>query len=111
MKKKPIHVIIIAALFSIFFSIIFKWAHTGNPFRGETIMYATIIFINIIITGSIAFRIFRKYSNRPTYELQKNVIRNFILFVLIAFAISLFIVSLGIFCFYLIKGYSFHRFL
>jgi two-component system LytT family sensor kinase len=110
-KNKKTIAFIAALIFSIVFSLLFKWGQTGNPFKAETILYGTIILLNILILGSIAFNSFQKYSNKTAIQLKKSILPSFILFVLIALVISLSLVSVGVYSFYLIKGLDTTNFL
>lgn len=110
-KKKRIIAFISALLFSIIFSLLYKWEQTGNPFKTETIMYGTIILLNIFITGNIAYGIFIKYSKKTLIQLKKSVIPTFVIFFLIALMVSLSLVSIGVYSLYLIKGFNTGNFL
>jgi len=110
-KNKRTIAFILSLLFSIVFSLLFKWAQTGNPFKAETLMYGAIIFLNILILGSIAQNSFQKFTNKSAMQLKKSLLPSFILFVLLAMAISLSIVSIGVYTFYLIKGLDTTNFL
>lgn len=103
-KNKKVIAFFSAFVFSLVFSLLFKWGQTGNPFKAETLMYCTIIFFNILITGSVAFRLFHKNSNKSVNQFKKNILPSFFLFVLFALVVSLSLVSIGVYSFYLIKG-------
>lgn len=105
-RKKKVAIVIFVIITISLFSLLIKWLQTGNPFQKETILYGTIVLTNLLITGSLAFIAFKKYSIQPTAELKKSLLPAFILFVLIALVISLTIVSLGVYIFYLIEGYD-----
>jgi two-component system, LytTR family, sensor kinase len=105
-RNKKTIAFISAIIFSIVFSLLFKWGQTGNPFKAETIMYGTIILLNILITGSIAYGTFRKFSKKTSIQFEKNVIPAFVSFVLFALIVSLSLVSIGVYSLYLIKGYD-----
>jgi LytS/YehU family sensor histidine kinase len=60
----------------------------------------------MLITGSIAYRIYRKFSKKASIQLGKAAIPSFIGFVLVALIISLSLVSIGVYSLYLIKGYD-----
>lgn len=92
--------------FSVLFSFFLKWAQTGNPFQSETILYGSVIFINALITGSIAYRIFRIYSSKSPIEYKRIVIPVFLIFILVALLISLSLVGIGVYVYYLMKGYD-----
>lgn len=70
-RNKKTIAFISAIIFSIVFSLLYKWGQTGNPFKAETIMYGTIILLNILITGSIGYGIFKKFSTRTSIQLKK----------------------------------------
>ncbi len=110
-KNKKTIAFILALIFSIVFSLIFKWVQTGNPFKAETLMYGTIIFLNTLILGSIAHNSFQRFTNKSAMQLKKSLLPSFILFVLLALAISLSLVSIGVYTFYLIKGLDTTNFL
>lgn len=105
-RNKKTIALISTIIFSIIFSLLYKWGQTGNPFKAETIMYGTIILLNILITGSIAYGAFKKLSIRTSQQLKKNIFPAYLIFVLFALIVSLTIVSLGVYSFYLIKGYD-----
>lgn len=112
MKKKKIIVAFFAALiFSIAFSILVKWRQTGDLFTAETIMFGSIIFVNILILGSIAYRLFRRNSCKSSIQLKKHILSSFLLFVFVALFISLSLVSIGVYSLYLIKGLDTTNFL
>ncbi len=110
-RKKKVAIVIFVIITISLFSLLIKWLQTGNPFQKETILYGTIVLTNLLITGSLASIAFKKYSIQPTAELKRSLLPAFILFVLIALVISLTIVSLGVYIFYLIEGYDTSGFL
>ncbi len=110
-KNKKVLAFFTAFLFSIVFSLLFKWGQTGNPFKAETLMYGIIIFLNILITGGFAIRLFHKNSNKSANQVKKNILPLFLLFVLFALVVSLSIVSIGVYAFYLLKGLDTTNFL
>ncbi len=111
MKKNKTILIIAALLFTILFSVIFKWIQTGNPFRADTIMFGAIIFLNIIITGSVGYNILGRFSHKSTIQTRKQIIPAFLIFVLIALIVSLSTISLGVYLYYLAKGLNTSNFL
>jgi two-component system LytT family sensor kinase len=112
MKKKKITIaLIVAVIFSVLFALLFKWAQTGDPFQPETILYGTIILLDIIILGSIANRAFYRYSRWSSDVLRKRMAGTFLLFVLLALVISLLLVSGGVYAFFLIRGLDTSHFL
>ncbi len=98
-------------IFSILFSVIFKWIQTGNPFKAETIMFGSIIFLNIIITGSVGYNILGRFSQKSTIQTRKQIIPAFLIFVLIALIVSLSTISLGVYLYYLAKDLNTSNFL
>jgi len=101
MKKHKTILIIAALLFTILFSIIFKWIQTGNPFRPDTIMFGAIIFTDLIIIGSVGYTLFKKFSKKSTTQTKKQIIPAFLIFVIIALVVSLVTISLGVYLYYL----------
>ncbi len=110
-KNKKVIAFFSALIFSIVFSLLFKWGQTGTPFKAETLLYGIIIFLNILIMGSVAFWSFQKYSNKPVNQVKKNIFPSFLLFVLFALVISLSLISIGVYMFYQIKGLDTTNFL
>jgi two-component system, LytTR family, sensor kinase len=105
-RSKKAIALISVIIFIVVFSLLYKWIQTGNPFKAETIMYGTIILLNILITGSLAYFAFKKFSNRTSQQLRKSILLAFFTFVLLALILSLTVVSIGVYSLYLIKGYD-----
>ncbi len=105
MKKNKKKIAFVSALiFSVIYSLLFKWAQTRNPLKAETIIYGTIIFLNIIIVGGFAHNSYNKFASKTSMQLKKSILPSYILFVIIALSISLSLISIGVYSFYLIKG-------
>ncbi|HNQ82674.1 MAG TPA: histidine kinase [Bacteroidales bacterium] len=105
MKRKIIFgAIIFSIAFAVLFSLMYKWGQTGNPFRAETVVYGAVILLNLLITGSVGYVIFRKFSKKASGQLEKFIIPAGISFVLFALIVSLSLVSLGVYLLYLIRG-------
>jgi two-component system LytT family sensor kinase len=112
MKKSKIIIALAAALlFTILFSVLYKWLQTGNPFQAETIMFGSIIFLNIIITGGVGYNILGRFSHKSTIQTRRKIIPAFMIFVLIALVVSLSTISLGVYLFYLAEGLNTSNFL
>ena len=103
-KNRKILAFFAALVFSLVFSLLYKWAQTGNPFSAETIVYGSIFFINLLVLGTIALRIWQKLSGKNARELQKSILPMFLLFTLVALFVSLLLVSIGVYVFYLVEG-------
>ena len=104
MNNKKTLAFVAALIFSILFSLIFKWVQTGNPFIPETILYIVIVFLNILILGYVGYITLNKFSGKSTSETRKRIVPSFLIFVVLALVISLSLVSIGVYSFYLIKG-------
>ena len=104
MKKNKTTLIIAALLFTILFSLIFKWIQTGNPFRADTIMFGAIIFTDLIIIGSVGYILFKRFSHKSTTQTKKQIIPAFLIFVIIALVVSLATISIGVYLYYLAMG-------
>ena len=110
-KNKKAIAFFSALIFSIVFSLLFKWGQTGDPFRAETIFYGTVVFVLVIILGSIGNRSFHKFKNQSSAALRKRLLPSFILFTIMALVISMVIVSIGVYLFYLVRGLDTTHFL
>lgn len=112
MKRNTIIAGLISIIaFIIVIPLLYKWGQTGDPFQAETIMYGTVILLNALITGSLAYAAFRKFSGRPPAEIRKRIIPALMLFVLLALIVALTLVSLGVYGLYLVRGYDTSHFL
>jgi hypothetical protein len=103
-KNKTLRLLLIAILFSVVYSIIFKTFQTGEPKGKETLIYGFIIFFNIVILGGLGYYFFGRLITRPPSELRKKLVPYYLLFVVTALFISLTLVSLGVFAGYLTMG-------
>ncbi|GHS94558.1 hypothetical protein FACS1894207_2990 [Bacteroidia bacterium] len=103
-KNKKLTAFFAALVFSAMYAVLYKWWQTGNPFQASTILFGTIALLNIIILGSIGYKIFRNSSPQPVTQLKKKIVPTFIFFVLIALLISLSIVSIVSYTYHLING-------
>ena len=74
-------------------------------------MFGAIIFMNLIIIGSVGYRILSRFSQKSTIQTKKQIIPAFLIFALIALVVSLSIISLGVYLFYLARGLSTSNFL
>jgi len=105
-KNKKIIALLSAIVFSVLFSILFKWAQTGHPFQPDTILYGTIFLLNIIVLGSIANKLFHRYSKWSSVEFRKHIVRTLVLFIFLALVFSLLLVSAGVYVYYLVMGFD-----
>lgn len=110
-RSKKTLALSLAILFSIVFAVLYKWGQTGNPFKAETVLYGTIILLNFLITGGLAYAAFKKFAKRTPIQLKKSILPALVLFILLALLSSLTIVSIGVYSFYLLKGYDTSNFL
>lgn len=92
------------ALLCTVFAVLFKWWTTGNPFHPSTILFSFIILVIILVSLSIAYKYFRYFLNIPLKELKKKIIPAFVLFLLIILLVSLTVIALSTYVFYLIMG-------
>ncbi len=110
-KKNKVFALLAALFFSVVFSLLFKWLQTGDPFRMDTVMYGSVIFLNILVTAGIAFFFYNKYSKKSSIQLKQKLIPIFILFVLIVLISSLILVSFGVYLFFVFEGLNTSEFL
>jgi len=112
MKKRKVIIAFIASLvFSVLFALLYKWRQTGDPFQSETLVYGAIIFVNIVILGGIGYGILSRFIGQSASQTKRQIIPAFLIFVLVALVISLSLVSLGVYLFFLIKGFSTSNFI
>jgi sensor histidine kinase YesM len=105
MKKHQRPKAVVAALtFSVVFSLLFKWVQTGNPFSAGTVVFGTVVFLNVLILGGLGFRTYRKFSSQPPAKLKRNLLPVFLLFVFVSLLVALLLVSAGVYAFYLVQG-------
>ena len=93
-----------AVAFSALFALLFKWVQTGDPFRTDTLFYGMVFFVNLVIMGLIAYRVYRGISRKDSMRIRKHIIPFFLLFVLASLAVSLLLVSTGVFLYFLVSG-------
>lgn len=105
-KNKKLKVFTTTLISCIIFSLLFKWWTTGMPFHPSTILFGTILFTLILISLSISNVFFGYFLSLPIKKIKKIIIPAFIIFMLIILAISLLIISLSIYTYYLIMGFD-----
>lgn len=105
-KQKPATITAALFLISALYAILFKWGQTGNPFRPDTILYAVIIFLIMMITGSLVKGIFNKYSGRSSEKIRKNTVPLLLLTATMILVVSMILISLGTYIFFLVEGYD-----
>ena len=105
-KNKPATITAALFLFSALFAMLFKWGQTGNPFRPDTIMYALVVFLIIMITGSVVKGIYNRYPLKSSDEIRKNTLPLFLITAIVILVISMILVSLGTYIFFLAEGYD-----
>jgi hypothetical protein len=105
-KPKPVTITAALFLFSALFAILYKWGQTGNPFRADTILYGVVIFLIILITGSVTKRLYSKYSGMSSEEIRKKTVPMLLLTATMILIVSMILVSLGTYLFFLVEGYD-----
>jgi len=103
--------IIKVLLFSAISALFFKWWTTGDPFQISTVLFGTIILFIILTSLFISSKLFRPFLNIPVKQLRKRIGPAFILFLFIILLVSLLIIGLSIYIFYLIMGLDTSNFL
>lgn len=109
--NKKIFAFIAAFSFSVVFAILYKWVQTGNPFRDETIMFGTIIFLLFLVNGYLGYVILNKSADKTTAEIKKKIIPSFLGFTVLSFVISLIVISIGVCIYFLLKGFDTSNFI
>ena len=103
-KNKKVIVFIISVISCAVFAIIYKWYKTGNPFQISTILLGMIFLIMVLIGLSFGRIFFQKIFNRPITQLKKIILPAFMFFLLVILLISLLVIGLADYVFYLIMG-------
>lgn len=109
--NKKIFAFIAAFIFSVVFAILFKWVQTGNPFKEETIMFGTIIFLLFLVNGYLGYAILNKLADRTSEEIKNKIIPSFVGFTVLSFIISLIVVSIGVYIYFLLKEFDTSNFI
>ncbi|MDZ7738180.1 MAG: histidine kinase [Bacteroidales bacterium] len=108
MKKTKKHqnliIILAVAIFSIIFSIIFKWIQTGDPFSQETLLYGILIFLNMLIPLILARYVFKYLSEKRLADLKRKIIPAIIAFVPGVLLIQLVIIGAGVYLYFVFNG-------
>ncbi len=110
-NHRKLIILAIALIFSSIFSILFKWIQTGKPFRYETIFLGVTIFTLLLINGYLGYAILGKLSNKASVEIKKQIIPSFSLFALLAFIVSIIVISVIDYIYFLIEGYETSNFI
>jgi len=71
----------------------------------------TVFLLNFVILGWVGHKIFNSALKKSAAQLKKSFIYSFLLFVLIAFLVSLSIISVGYYIFYITGGFETDDFL
>jgi len=103
-KKGNIKVVLVVAAFSILYAIVFKWIQTGRPLSLETLFFASMVFLNIIIPLGIARLILKKYSHIPLPRLRKKIIPSILIVAAGLLIIQLLLISGGVFLYFIFRG-------
>lgn len=106
MKKLKPYIIPLLILFSTLVALLFKWGQTGNPFRTDTILYAIVVFLIILVTGPLVSGLYKRYSLKSSEQLRKGVVPLFLATAGVILVISIIFVSLGTYIFFLAEGYD-----
>ncbi len=110
-NNKKIVIPVAALVFSILFSILYKWIQTGKPFMYETLLFGITIFSLLLINGYLGFIILGKLSDKASAEIKKKIIPFFLLFALLALIISMIVISVIDYVYFLIEGYDTSNFI
>lgn len=103
-KKKNLKVLLLLAAFSIMYAIVFKWIQTGSPLNLQTVFFAIMIFINIIIPLGIARLILKRYTLIPLSSLRKKIIPSILIVAAGLLTIQLVLISGGVFLYFIFQG-------
>ena len=104
-KNKKLKALIgVLLVFNILFALIFKWLTAGNPFQLSTVLLCATMSILVWVSLGISNWFFGYYLSMPIRKVKKIIIPVFIVFMLIILLVSLIVISLQIYVYYLIMG-------
>ena len=99
-KHQKLIIILAVAIFSIIFSITFKWIQTGDPLSQETLLYGILIFFNLLIPLALAGYIFKYFSGKRMPDLKRKIIPAIIVFVPGILLVQLVIIGAGVYLYF-----------
>ena len=111
MKKKLMVALAVSLTFSIIYSLLIQWGRAESSSTLNVILNLTVIFLNIVTIGSFGYVVFKSNSQKTPIQTRKRILPLFIFFVLGALLISLLIISLGSYLFYLAGGFETDNFI
>lgn len=103
-KNKKLKLLIGVLVFNILFALIFKWWTAGNPFQLSTVLLCATMSILVWVSLGISNWFFGYYLSMPIRKVKKIIVPVFLVFMLVILLISLIVISLQIYVFYLITG-------
>jgi hypothetical protein len=106
-KKELIYSAVFVVLFCLGVSMYAKWKQTGSPFVPTTILYFFTLILMCIPTGLLAFKVF-KYIEQKAHI--RYVIPALIIFYAGVYAIAYISITIGVFLWYIIHGWSLNGF-
>ena len=103
-KNKKLKMFIGTLVFNVLFVLIFKWLTAGNPFQLSTVLLCVTMCILVWVSLGISNWFFGYYLSMPIRKVKKIIIPVFLAFMLIILLISLIVISLQIYVYYLLTG-------
>ncbi len=103
-KHQNLKIILAVAIFSIVFSIIFKWIQTGDPFSHETLLYGILIFFNMLIPLILARYVLKYLSGKRLPDLKRKIVPAILTFMPGVLLIQLVIIGAGVYLYFIFKG-------
>jgi signal transduction histidine kinase len=97
-------------LFAIITAMAMKYFQTGKAFVPETILAASTLFIMYVTIGYIAIYFINKGNKLTHPELNRKIVPGFLIFTVLTFLIANLVISLGIFIWFLAKGFDLNGF-
>jgi len=103
-KNRKLKEFLLILIFTVVYSLLYKWWQTGNPFQPSTILFGGITLTLLLIFMNIGRKFFKNVPDRPLNTLKKVIVLRFLLFLVVVFVVSLVVIFLGQYVYFLVMG-------
>lgn len=106
MKNRKLKIFVRSLLFSIVFSLLFRWWQMGNPFDSSTILLGSTTFLMLLASMAIWEVFFQERTEVPIVQLKKRLLPLFVLYLVVVLFVSFCIIGLGAYVYRLALGFE-----
>jgi len=103
-NNKALGLIMKTLIFTVVFSLLFKWQVTGDPLHETTIFMGIVVFLQILGALFLGKIYFYRVMSLSIEQIRKKLLLYLILFLILLLFIFLIVNSIAVWLFYLIKG-------